>query len=148
MERGLRVLADAPYASVAMVDTDRPYVVPMNFACDLPAGRLYLHTGPGRKSAALTRNPRVCVVVAVDTSFDQGSTPCSDGFAFRSVMVEGGATLMEDSTERETALRAIVGKYDPGAAGEPFDADVLAQTLVYTVDMETVSYRELPRSAG
>lgn len=147
-ERGLLLLERAPYAYVAVVEKDRPYAVPMNYACDPQAGLIYLHTGRGRKSAALDENPRVCIVIAADAAFDRGPTPCNDGFAFRSTVVEGRALLLEDPVEREAALRTIVAKYDPDAAAAPFDADVLAQTLVYAVDMETVSYRQSPRSGG
>lgn len=143
---GLGVLEQAPYAYMAVVDDDRPWVVPVNFAYDSETDRLYLHTGPGRKSAALTMNPRVCLSVAVDTAFEPGATPCSDGFVFRSVVLEGTATLLADPEEREEALRAIVARYDPAAAREPFDAGVFSQTLVYAVAIETVGYRESPQS--
>jgi len=146
--RGLLMLEKAPYAYVAVVEKDRPYAVPMNYACDLQARVIYLHTGRGRKSAALGENPRVCIVIAADAAFDRGPTPCSDGFSFRSTVVEGTAQLLEDPAEREAALRTIVAKYDPDAADTPLDAGVLAQTLVYAVHMETVSYRQSPRSGG
>jgi nitroimidazol reductase NimA-like FMN-containing flavoprotein (pyridoxamine 5'-phosphate oxidase superfamily) len=140
----------------------RPYVVPMNFAYE-PAtapgeapseapgddapdlGRLYLHTGEGRKSAALTGNPRVCIAIAADAAFNQGATPCDDGFAFRSVLVEGRATLLEDRAERERALRAVVMKHDPEAAEMPFAEETLAATLVYAVSIEALSYKTRPR---
>jgi nitroimidazol reductase NimA-like FMN-containing flavoprotein (pyridoxamine 5'-phosphate oxidase superfamily) len=169
------LLRGAPFAYVAMVDNAppaagapadpapagvppdgaRPYVVPMNFAYE-PAGaptkgpgdglgRLYLHTGEGRKSGALASNPRVCVAVAADAAFDQGATPCSDGFAFRSVLVEGRATLLEDRDERERALRVIVAKYDPDAVDMPFAEEALAETLVYSVDIEALSYKARPQ---
>ncbi len=128
----------------------RPYVVPMNFvyvpATEDSPGRLYLHTGQGRKSAALAENPRVCVVAVSDTTFHRGATPCADGYSFRSVIVEGTAALVEAPAERETALRTIVAKYDPVLADAPFDPAVLAQTLIYAIVVETITYKErLPR---
>lgn len=148
MQRALEVLEEAPYAYLAVIDKDRPYVVPVNFAYDPTVGRLYFHTGAGRKSTALAGTARVCLAIAIDATFRQGATPCSDGFAFRSTLVEGKATLLRSSKERETALRAIVTRYDPGAADEPFDPDVFAKTLVYAVAIEAVTYKELPRSPG
>jgi nitroimidazol reductase NimA-like FMN-containing flavoprotein (pyridoxamine 5'-phosphate oxidase superfamily) len=165
-ERAEALLKRAPIVFVAMVEwagpaagpgsaaSARPYVVPMNFAYE-PAehpgadpgdlGRLYLHTGEGRKSAAFARNTRVCAVVTADESFDKGATPCNDGFAFRSVLVEGRATLLEARDQREKALRAIVAKYDPDVAAMPFTDRVLAHTLVYVVGIETLSYKTRPR---
>ena len=140
-------------AFLALVDHGRPYVVPLNFAYepgDGPAssadnhpGRLVFHTGVGRKTAALETNPHVCVAVSADENFVQGATPCNDGFSFRSVLVEGRTTLLKDPDERDRALRAIVTKHDPEGAGKPFKEEVLARTLVYAVEIETVSYREL-----
>jgi nitroimidazol reductase NimA-like FMN-containing flavoprotein (pyridoxamine 5'-phosphate oxidase superfamily) len=108
-------------------------------------GRLYLHTGKGRKTAALEHSGRVCVAITTGEAFERGTSPCKDGFAFRSVLVEGRATLVEDEAEQERALRAIVAKYDPAAASLPFGAKNLAATLVYTVAVERVTYKERPR---
>lgn len=167
------LLRQAPFAHVAMVEGTapaapapagavsagaKPYVVPMNFAYEATAapaeapgeslrdpGRLYLHTGEGRKSEALTQSPRVCVAITAEAAFDQGPRPCEDGFSFRSVLVEGRATLLTDRNERDRALRAIVAKYDPDAVDVPFAEHTLAETLVYAVSIETMSYRALPR---
>lgn len=152
------LLRNTPSAYVAMTESAGPYVVPMNFAYKPGAGgssdaadaypaprRLYLHTGPGRKSRALAADPRVCIAMVADVTFDQGPSPCEDGFSYRSVLVEGRARLLEDQGEREAALREIVAKYDPDAAETPFDERPLAQTLVYEITIETLSYRERPR---
>lgn len=138
------VLLRVPVAFVAVVDpAGSPYVVPMNFA--YASGRLYLHTGPGRKADALAADSRVCMTATMDEVFEQGPTPCKDGFAYRSVVVEGRATILAEPEERETALRAIITKYDPAAAGKPLDGAVLSATLVYAVDIENISHKERPR---
>jgi nitroimidazol reductase NimA-like FMN-containing flavoprotein (pyridoxamine 5'-phosphate oxidase superfamily) len=151
-EKARGLLLAAPFAFLALVDHGRPYVVPLNFAYvpgDTPAkgagdgnGRLVFHTGPGRKTAALQAYARVCVVATADETFVQGVTPCKDGFGFRSVLVEGRATLVTDDVERDRALRAIVAKHDPAGCTKPFDPAVLTRTLVYAVEIETISYRE------
>jgi nitroimidazol reductase NimA-like FMN-containing flavoprotein (pyridoxamine 5'-phosphate oxidase superfamily) len=147
--RADNLLREAAFAYVAVVEESRPYVVPMNFAYE-PAtsgttAHLYLHTGAGRKSAALANNPRICVTVAAETAFEQGPSPCKDGFSFRSVVVEGSAALLDDPAEREAALRAIVAKYDAAAAAAPFSQAALAKTLVYTVTIDALTYKERPR---
>lgn len=136
------LLYHAPLAFVAMVESTGPYVVPMNFA--YAPGRLYLHTGPGRKSAALTENPRVCIAISMDEEFEKGPTPCEDGYAYQAVVVEGWAKLLEEHSEREEALRAIVAKYDPAAVDQPLDEAALAQTLVYAVIIDEFTYRRRP----
>lgn len=151
------VLRTAPLAYVAMVEATassaaaRPYVVPMNFAYEPPkrgaasAGRLLLHTGPGRKTAALAQNPRVCVSVTAQEQLKLGATPCDDGYLYQSVMLEGRAVLLTDEGERDAALRAIVAKYDPAAVGGPFKPRTFVKTLIYAVEVETVSFKERPK---
>jgi uncharacterized protein len=140
------LLRRALFASFAMIDGDRPYVVVLNFAYEAspaPHGRLVFHTGPGRKSAALAANPRVCVTASAGERFHQGDAPCSDGYAFSSVVAEGTARLLEDRGERLDALRAIMVKYDRALADRPFDERVLAKTLVYEVRIEELGFRQL-----
>jgi hypothetical protein len=148
------VLREAPVAFLSLVD-DGPYVVPINFAYEDPNdrvdgerpahGRIVFHSGPGRKSDALAKDPRVCLVVTIGVALDRGSAPCEDGFTYRSALVQGRAVLLETREDREAALRTIVAKYDPAAALLPFDEDDFERTLVYAIAIETVSYKERPR---
>jgi nitroimidazol reductase NimA-like FMN-containing flavoprotein (pyridoxamine 5'-phosphate oxidase superfamily) len=147
------LLRSAPFACIAMVEPGGPYVVPLNFAYAEdrggPAGELrgtiYLHTGQGRKTEALAADPRVCLSVTDCVAYNQGNSPCADGFSFQSLLVWGDAHLIEDGSRREAALGAIVAKYDPGATGASFDEAVLARTLIYEVIIQTAAFREQPR---
>ncbi len=143
------ILRQAPIGYLGLV-ADGPYVVPINFVhdgSDEPDnwGNILFHSGEGRKSGALAAEPRVCLAVLGETSFDRGAAPCDDGFAYRSALVEGTATLIGQDDQRERALRMIVAKYDPEKAHEPFDIDVLERTLVYSVTIEAVSFKERRR---
>ena len=120
----------------------RAVCVPLNFAYveaeGTPGlgGRIYFHTGEGRKSAALAADSRICMAFTSVAAFDQGDSPCSDGFSYRSLLVWGQARPIDDMDGREAALRAIVEKFDPTAAEAPFDEVVFARTLVYEVTIE------------
>jgi len=149
--KALQVLESAPIAYLSMAGAE-PYVVPMCFAYDAQEqsqgpGRLIFHTGEGRKTRALAENGRVCLAMVADAVFDRGPEPCRDSYAFRSVVVEGTASLVEDDDARESALRTIVGKYDPQARERPFGEKDLQATLVYVVAVRSLSYKEQqPRS--
>ena len=156
------VLRQASVAYLALVEEtpgDRggsPYVVPVNFAYEGsavpsagdaprdPAARLLFHTGAGRKTRALARNPKVCLAVTTDTAFATGPTPCEDGFTYRSVLVWGQAARLDDQKEREQALRTIVAKYDPEAAAGALDPRHLAKTMIFAVTVDTVGYKARP----
>jgi nitroimidazol reductase NimA-like FMN-containing flavoprotein (pyridoxamine 5'-phosphate oxidase superfamily) len=150
--RTTALLAEAPFGYLAMAEPDGPYVVPVNYAFVPDPGSgpglqgvLYFHSGDGRKTAAIAVDPRVCMAFTAGVAFDQGPSPCADGFSYRSVLVWGQARLLEDRSEREAALRAIVAKYDPKAAETPFDEADFGQTLVYEVRLSAVSYKQQPR---
>jgi nitroimidazol reductase NimA-like FMN-containing flavoprotein (pyridoxamine 5'-phosphate oxidase superfamily) len=155
--RAEQVLIQAPFAFFSMIDRGRPYVVPMNYAYeqspggaapavarDAVAPRLIFHTGRGRKSAALAADPHICAAITTGETFVHGATPCADGYAFRSVLVEGSALPVTDDSERVCALRSLVAKYDPAATDHLFDQEVLGKTLVYELVIEKVGYREIP----
>jgi nitroimidazol reductase NimA-like FMN-containing flavoprotein (pyridoxamine 5'-phosphate oxidase superfamily) len=152
--RGVAVLHEAPVAFLGLVD-DGPFVVPINFAYEEPdnedggrspaQGRILFHSGAGRKSVALARDPRVCLAVTTDAALKLGSTPCDDGFTYKSVLVGGRAMLLQNREDREAALRTIVAKYDPDATALPFDEGDFERTLVYAIAIETISYKERPR---
>ena len=95
----------------------------------------------------MAQDPRVCLAVLAEALFTRGKRPCDDGYAYRSVLVEGRATCVTDDRERQWALRAIVRKYDPEAADKPFAQEVLAQTFVYSISMDAVSLKQRPRHA-
>jgi nitroimidazol reductase NimA-like FMN-containing flavoprotein (pyridoxamine 5'-phosphate oxidase superfamily) len=107
-------------------------------------GSIYFHTGKGRKTAALSADPRVCLAVTGGVAFRQGNSACGDAFSYRSLLLWGRARGVEDATARETALRAIVAKYDPEKSAAPFGEADFAQTLLYEVTIEMASYKQEP----
>jgi nitroimidazol reductase NimA-like FMN-containing flavoprotein (pyridoxamine 5'-phosphate oxidase superfamily) len=153
--RATELLQSALVCYLAMVEAAGPYVLPLNFAYVAPPdqaesperleGRIYFHTGTGRKTAALGQDPRVCMAFTGGVAFEQGDTPCGDGFSFRSLLVWGEARQIEPRERAEAALRWIVAKYDPGAVETAFGEADLAQTLVYEVSITAASFRERPR---
>jgi nitroimidazol reductase NimA-like FMN-containing flavoprotein (pyridoxamine 5'-phosphate oxidase superfamily) len=154
-----QLLLTAPFGYLAMSEppgtgTGSPYVVPLNFAYVAgdgasarsgrpePDGRVYFHTGEGRKTRALAADPRACLALTAAVGFEQGAGPCDDGFSYRSLLVWGRVRRLEDAAEREAALRAIVAKYDPEAAGTPFDEGVFSRTLLFELIIEATGYKE------
>jgi uncharacterized protein len=155
VRRATELLQSATFSYLAMVEAAGPYVLPLNFAYIAPPdqaespgrleGHIYFHTGTGRKTAALAQDPRVCLAFTGEVAFEQGETPCGDGFSFRSLLVWGEARQIEAREQREAALHWIVAKYDPGGAETAFDEADLAQTLVYEVSIAAASFKERPR---
>ena len=90
------MLCRTHYGHLACSLDDKPYVVPTNFAYDMPF--IFMYTTAGMKSRILDMNPRVCLQIEeVVNSSD-----------WRSIIINGDATKIIDPVERERILRLIL----------------------------------------
>jgi nitroimidazol reductase NimA-like FMN-containing flavoprotein (pyridoxamine 5'-phosphate oxidase superfamily) len=129
-----------PVGYLGMVDEDGPYVVPISFA---PGDEIvYFHGGEGKKSAALARDPRVCLTVVSEADFLLGAQACKDNFRYSSVLVFGRARLLTDPAERNAGLRALVRKYHTTDPEAPLAQESFARTLVYAIESLRVTAKE------
>jgi len=138
------LLGRSPLGFLAMSDADGPYCLPVSFAWD--GEHLVFHTGPGKKSDALAADDRVCLAVVENEGLQPGDDPCGDNFVYRSALVYGSARLLLEDGDRERALRAVVAKYHPAGAGQPFRPASFARTLVYSISVRAVTYKQRPRT--
>ncbi len=149
--------ASVSFAYLAMVESDRTVCRPPQLRIRRRPRRperprhdrdwTAASTSTAAKAASrttLAADPRVCLALTAGVTFDQGDRPCEDGFSYRSLLVWGQARRVEDQDGRETALRAIVAKYDPAAAGTAFGEEDFAQTLIYEVIIEAAGYKQQP----
>lgn len=127
---------------LAMVDGDRPYVVPLCYG--YREGVLYAHSGrEGRKLDVLRRNPAVCFEISVDVALVPTESPCRWSMRYRSVIGTGRATLLDDPEGKRAALEIIVAHYGDAPDGrERYPDAVLARTMIIRVDVESLSGKE------
>ena len=106
------ILDKAKVLHLAMIDGDRPYVVPLNYGYTLENGALtlYLHSArEGRKLDVLRQNDRVAFVLETNVSqVSGGDIPCKYGEAYASVMGEGTAVLLDDPVQKIEALQILM----------------------------------------
>ena len=112
-ETAIRAILDkAQVLHLAMIDGDRPYVVPLHYGYTLENGvlTLYLHSAKeGRKLDVLQKNGRVAFVLETDLApISGGDIPCKYGAAYASVMGEGRATTLTDPVEKTDALTMLM----------------------------------------
>lgn len=125
------ILAEAPCCRIAMVDGDRPYVIPVSFVVD--DGGLYVHSADhGRKLRVLRRNPHVCFEVDAGVEVAPARTACDVGMRFRSVVGFGTVTFIDDPAEKARVLRLFIRKYTPKLGPEMPDHEI-AKTVVWRV---------------
>lgn len=111
LEEQFKIWKACKVCRVAMVDGDRPYVLPLNYGAALEEEKitLYLHGAKaGRKLDVLRRNPRVCVEADCEHRLVEAEDPCGYGYAFASVLGEGTAELLEEPAEKAHGLSVLM----------------------------------------
>ena len=146
-ETAIRAILDkAQVLHLAMIDGDRPYVVPLHYGYTLTDGRLtlYLHSAKeGRKLDVLRQNDRVAFVLETDLApISGGDIPCKYGAAYASVMGEGKAVLLTDPAEKAAGLQILM-KIQTGREFTITEA-MTESVAVLRVDVETYSAKSRP----
>jgi nitroimidazol reductase NimA-like FMN-containing flavoprotein (pyridoxamine 5'-phosphate oxidase superfamily) len=132
-----QILSRAVVCRVAMVDGDRPYVVPLSFVVDGEA--LFVHSAAhGRKLDVLRRNPAVCFEVDEGAEAVPHREACSVGMRFRSVLGNGRATFVDAPAEKVRVLKLFAAKYAPKADARLPDHEV-EKTIVIRLSIETLT---------
>lgn len=146
-ENAIRSILDsARVVHLAMIDGDRPYVVPMHYGYTLENGRLtlYLHSAKeGRKLDILSKNSAVAFVLETDVSpVSGGDIPCKYGAAYASLMGEGRATILTDPAQKAAGL-AILMKTQTGR--DYSITETMAESVaVIRVDVAACSAKSRP----
>jgi nitroimidazol reductase NimA-like FMN-containing flavoprotein (pyridoxamine 5'-phosphate oxidase superfamily) len=136
-----RILREARVCRVAVVDGDRPYLVPLTFALD--GEDLVLHSArAGRKIDALRRNPAVCFEVEEGVELVRGERACDFGMRFRTVIGFGDVEFVEDPAERARLLGLFGPRYGAPGAAVP-DAEV-QRTCVLRVRVRELTGKRSP----
>ena len=146
-ETAIRAILDkAQVLHLAMIDGDRPYVVPLHYGYSLIDGRLtlYLHSAKeGRKLDVLQKNGRVAFVLETDvSSISGGEIPCKYGAAYASVMGEGKAAFLTDPAKKAAGLQILM-KIQTGREFTITEA-MTESVAVLRVDVETYSAKSRP----
>ena len=146
-ETAIRAILDkAQVLHLAMIDGDRPYVVPLHYGYSLIDGRLtlYLHSAKeGRKLDVLQKNGRVAFVLETDVaSISGGEIPCKYGAAYASVMGEGKAVFLTDPAKKAAGLQILM-KIQTGREFTITEA-MTESVAVLRVDVETYSAKSRP----
>lgn len=137
------ILQKAEYVTLALVDADGPYSVPVSHAYE--NGVLYFHSSKvGRKAEAVrlaVRNGgRVAFSAAIDLEPKTGDMACDWGCKFRCVLASGAPRFIEGDGEKIAALNTLMRKY-AGRDDFPYDPSVLSRTAVIALDVDRATAR-------
>ena len=141
------ILDEGLLCHVGFAVEGQPYVIPCVYA--RIGDRLYLHGSSGsRMLRAIAAGAPACVTVTLLDGLVLARSAFHHSMNYRSVVVVGTASRVDDAEERLAALRAIVEHVVPGRwteARRPSAAE-LAQTLVVALPLSEASAKV--RSGG
>lgn len=134
------LLNRAEVGRVAMLNPDgTPYVVPVHFA--FRGDRVYFHCAmPGKKIENIRTDARVCFecdeVLSIEITPEK---PCSCGTFYRSVIANGVAVIVDDPAKKLQALMLLMEKYAKGGNYGRMSDEVIAETCVVEIVIDTIS---------
>ena len=116
-----------------------PYIVPVNFG--YRDGSIWFHSSyKGKKMELIAKEPSVSFEAEADVAIlappDQ-SVACDWGAAFRSVVGQGRAVLLDSEAEKIEGLRIIMSHYAPGLdpSAFTFSEKILKITAVVRIEI-------------
>ena len=120
----------------------RPRIKPVNFVTF--DNRIYFHTAlEGEKIDDIKRDNQVCFEVDQPIAYvTSGSRACSAGYLYRSVIIHGSASIVEDKQERIDALDGMMRKHEGADKQFKYDEAVVEKTGIVRIDIEQMTGKE------
>ena len=110
----VHIIDQCDVCKIAMIDKDKPYIVPMNFGYSVrnQIVTLYFHSAnEGRKIDVLKTNPNVCIEMDCGHKLLIGDTDCAYSMEYESLIGNGEVEFIENFEEKRSALTQIMKKY-------------------------------------
>ena len=131
-----KIIHEADYCHIGLVDDDEPYVVAMNYGYTGKA--LCLHcAAEGRKLDLIRKNNKVCAAFETDVQIIPSGESCKNTEKYRSVIGVGRAYFVSSEQEKIKGLIAINKHYKQTQTTFPEDA--LKKTTVIRIEFEKLT---------
>jgi nitroimidazol reductase NimA-like FMN-containing flavoprotein (pyridoxamine 5'-phosphate oxidase superfamily) len=130
------VIDEAYIAHVGFVVDGEPRVLPMTYGRD--GDVLYLHGAVGNAMLRASRDAEVCVTITLLDGLVLARSAFHHSMNYRSVVLLGTATAVEDVDEKRRAFDCIVEHVLPGRTevARPANESELRKTLVLALPIE------------
>ncbi len=141
----IEILDKCKTASIAMIDGDVPYVLPMSYGYEFVEDSLilYFHSAKeGKKLDILKENDSVCFTIFSEGEPIHSEIPCNSGYYFSSIIGNGKAKIIEDSVEKRYALAKIF-EHQAGKAVQFTDMQALSVCIFKIVSKDYSGKRKL-----
>lgn len=120
----------------------RAQIKPVNFVAI--ENCIYFHAAlEGEKIDDIKRDRRVCFEVDLPVAYvKSGNKACSAGYLYRSVMILGSASIVEDAQEKIKALDGLMQKHEGGDMQYEYGEAALRETGIVRIDIEQMTGKE------
>ena len=140
-------LKTAPFCSIANAVDGQPFIHSNIFVYDDKTNQIYFHTAKeGRFRYNIENNAKVCFTVAEMGRLLPSPTALNMSMEYKSVVIFGKVTIIEDDAEAESALKILVEKYFPhlkyGVDYSKVTINDLKRTTVFKLEIERWSGKE------
>lgn len=134
----IKVLQEEKIGRLATCGGEYPYVVPLCYVYH--RGAIYFHSGfSGEKLEHIKQDNRVCFQVDRVDGCRASRFPCSFSITYKSVLVFGRASVVEDREEKREALFALALPFAEGAPLEPVEEKKVDITNVIRIDIDKIT---------
>jgi len=119
-----------------------PVIKPVNFL--YLDGKIYVHSSKkGEKVEDIRRGSPVCFEVDEPIAYRAaGEMACKAGYYYRSIIVKGKASFVEDRRKKIKILEAMMDKYQPEGNDWKFEEEVLRKTVVIEIQIKEMTGKE------
>ena len=124
-----KILKKSKVCRIALIDEDRPYIIPMNYGYKDRC--IYLHSASeGRKIEILKKNSQVCFEIEYETELLKAEKPCQYGMKYYSIIGWGKAKFVTDYQEKIKSLDIIMQQHDPNIEFKYDENQVNLSTII------------------
>jgi len=135
------ILSKSEVCRIALIDNDRPYIVPLNYGYKNNA--IYFHSSPhGKKIELLKTNNKVCFEIELFTEILKNEIPCNWGTKYRSVIGYGTIEFLTDEDKKREGLDIIMAHYGK-TDKNIFQDKEIEKVLILKLSIEEVTGKQL-----
>ncbi len=135
------ILSNSEVCRIAMIDNDRPYIVPMNYG--YKNNTIYFHSSPlGKKIEILKANNSVCFEIELFSQVVKDNTPCDWSTKYKSVIGYGSIEFITDADRKKKGLDIIMSHYGKTDRNIYQDKN-LERVLILKLKIEEISGKQL-----
>ena len=130
---------------LAMIDGDKPYMVPLNFGytCEDGAFTFYCHSAKeGKKLDVIRKNASVAFEMDCQNALQHGETACTHSYYYASVLGEGKAEILEGDEKRK-GLSALM--LHMAGRNDVFTAEMADKVAVIAIRVDALTAKKRPQ---